>query len=246
MIDPKKLLGRTGTAKLLRLFKIEAEKRVKKPVNGHQQGLALQSTGSRENVWAEYMNWDLVFPVGSVIIMAEQHNECPIPIGKWQRTAVGRAIFGVGDLDDNTTQKWGDTAEEDRTMFSNPHERAGTVFWEIPYNEIPKHKHKLNIVGDGRHYCDTTKGFTFQKVRLRSDENSQYEFPITYIDETEPNYSEISGVSKIWKYDDEGEIVSYPKTHHHTVRADRTSDYLSGAHNNLEPFQLVDFWERIE
>ena len=85
------------------------------------------------------INTDLIYPVGSIYMSANNTNPSVLFGGTWEQISKGRFLIGAGTNIGNTSNYFGECAANQFTLPLN--ERGGEYYHKLTTQEMPSHKH---------------------------------------------------------------------------------------------------------
>lgn len=182
---------------------------------------------SSGNINYRLLNFDDIYPVGSIYMSVNNVNPAALFGGTWEALAGGRCLIGA-----DKTHPLGATGGEENHVLS--------------IAELPAHKHDTDVENSGEHKHNRGTMEITGAVKLWKYYAAEGAFKIngswggaeTKNGGGDPTAKADFKASRTWT----GETSS-AGSHTHSVTIDNTGD--GKAHNNMQPYLVVNIWKRV-
>ena len=194
---------------------------VPRPMASQNNGYYLNADGTWKQVKQRSVKdiIDIIYPVGFVITTTGSQNPNQLWAGTtWERYAAGRVLVGAGSY-----------VENGATYTYTNGATGGEVKHQLTADEMPAHGHSASCSTNGNHY----HGVPWDKTSEAPNT------PYGWYDSNN-NHAGIEGMHSDW--DNAIARTSTDGNHSHTITISSTGG--NGAHENRQPYQVVNFWRR--
>ena len=183
------------------------------------------------NIDYRLLNFNDIYPVGSIYMSANNANPATLFGGTWEQIAGGRCLIGA-----NSDYALGSTGGEATHLLNA--------------NEIPSHNHSVSISNSGGHKhnrgtMEITGEFTAQEGLWYGKDYNTGAFYTSHLGKVDSGDSRSGSYSNTVKFEASrtwtGE-TNEAGSHSHSCSISNAGG--GQAHNNMQPYLVVNIWKR--